>query len=276
LHAKIVAEDNATRKLRMARIDDIVLLDHPADPSRPRSINCYQITEHSADGAPFKLDPSRLVYGLRWLHNATPPDFELVLMQQDAELWERWLSAASLMLLAELRRRAPHAIDWTAMRNVVSVLDAFEAARGSGNRAAALTAARWRVACCPHGSVRAGGEQPVPAVPCSVVESAGRRASAMYKICSFSQLAAVEQQQVVVATFIPLDFEVSTVKWIFEIWDRLYERSGSVWHVVVPVKYPPPQRELKPEDFDYNLAKELRNSMGVSKKKLRASSSTIS
>jgi hypothetical protein len=36
-------------------------------------------------------------------------------MQQDAELWERWINGASLTLLAELRRRAPHAIDWTAM-----------------------------------------------------------------------------------------------------------------------------------------------------------------
>jgi hypothetical protein len=31
------------------------------------------------------------------------------------------------MLLAELRRRAPHAIDWTAMGDVVPLLDAFEA-----------------------------------------------------------------------------------------------------------------------------------------------------
>jgi hypothetical protein len=35
------------------------------------------------------------------------------------------------MLLAELRRRAPHAIDWTAMRGVVLLLDAFAAAMGS-------------------------------------------------------------------------------------------------------------------------------------------------
>jgi hypothetical protein len=132
--AVVVDEDNAVLPdWRMARLGDIVLLDHPADASGPRSINCYQIAEHSADGTAFKLDPARLVYSLRWLHNATPPDFELVLMQQDAELWERWLSAASLILLGELRRRAPEAIDWTglAAAGVVQMLDAFGAARAS-------------------------------------------------------------------------------------------------------------------------------------------------
>jgi hypothetical protein len=43
------------------------------------------------------------VYSLRWLHRAEPPDFELVLLQDDPELWERWANAASLTLLAELR-----------------------------------------------------------------------------------------------------------------------------------------------------------------------------
>jgi hypothetical protein len=107
--------------------------DHPADASGPRSINCYQITEHSADAAAFQLDPSRVVYSLRWKHNATPPDFELVLLQDDPELWQRWVNAASLTLLAELRRRAPEAIDWErlAEAGIVDMLDAFEAARDS-------------------------------------------------------------------------------------------------------------------------------------------------
>ena len=43
---------------------------------------------------------------LRWKHNTHPPDFELVLAQDDPELWERWGSAANLTLLAALRRRA--------------------------------------------------------------------------------------------------------------------------------------------------------------------------
>jgi hypothetical protein len=50
---------------------------------------------------------------------------------RDPELWERWVTAANLMLLAELRRRAPHAIDWTTMGDVVPLLDAFEAAMDS-------------------------------------------------------------------------------------------------------------------------------------------------
>jgi hypothetical protein len=44
---------------------------------------------------------------------------------------EQWVNAANLVLLAELRRRAPHAIDWTAMGDVVPLLDAFEAAMES-------------------------------------------------------------------------------------------------------------------------------------------------
>jgi hypothetical protein len=36
-----------------------------------------------------------------------------------------WVNIAILTLLGELRRRAPHAIDWTSMADVVPVLDAF-------------------------------------------------------------------------------------------------------------------------------------------------------
>jgi len=38
-----------------------------------------------------------------------------VLAQDDPELWERWVNAASLTLLAALRREARHAIDWAGM-----------------------------------------------------------------------------------------------------------------------------------------------------------------
>jgi hypothetical protein len=71
------------------------------------------------------------VYSLRWLHRAEPPDFELVLAQDDPELWERWVNAASLTLLAALRRRAPDSIDWAGMSDVIPILDEFEAARDS-------------------------------------------------------------------------------------------------------------------------------------------------
>ena len=38
-----------------------------------------------------------------------------------------WVNTANLTLLAELRRRAPQAIDWTAMGDIVPVLDDFKA-----------------------------------------------------------------------------------------------------------------------------------------------------
>jgi len=50
----------------------------------------------------------------------------MVLIQEEPP---GWVNTANLALLGELRRRAPEAIDWAAMGDVVSVLDAFEAAR---------------------------------------------------------------------------------------------------------------------------------------------------
>jgi hypothetical protein len=81
------------------------------------------VPEH---GAAFKLDPARLVCSLRWKHNAEPPDFEMVLVQDEPV---GWVNTANLALLGELRRRAPHAIDWGGLTaaGVVNQLDAFEA-----------------------------------------------------------------------------------------------------------------------------------------------------
>jgi hypothetical protein len=67
---------------------------------------------------------ARLVYSLCWLHKAEPPDFHLSLVQDRPE---QWVNIANLTLLSALRRRAPHAIDWTGMGDIVPVLDAFEA-----------------------------------------------------------------------------------------------------------------------------------------------------
>jgi hypothetical protein len=113
---------------RMARIGDVALLEKPADDRLPKRIDCYEVVEHSASGAAFRLDPARLVYSLRWKHNAHPPEYEMVLIQDEPV---GWVNTASLVLLGELRRRAPHAIDWTAMGDVVPILDEFEAARAS-------------------------------------------------------------------------------------------------------------------------------------------------
>ena len=85
--------------------------------------------ERSTSGAAFRLDPARLVYSVRYQHNAQPPDFELTLLQDEPQ---RWVNTANLTLLSELRRRAPAAIDWGPLfaSGVVETLDAFEAARG--------------------------------------------------------------------------------------------------------------------------------------------------
>jgi hypothetical protein len=83
----------------------------------PKRIDCYQVAERSAAGAAFKLDPARLVDSLRWKHNASPPDFEMVLIQAEPP---GWVNTANLVLLGELRRRAPEAIDWTEMQDIVT------------------------------------------------------------------------------------------------------------------------------------------------------------
>jgi hypothetical protein len=114
----------------MARLDDVVLFEKPADDRPPKCIDCYKIGERSANGTAFKLDPARLVYSLRWLHRAEPPDFELVRIQDGPA---GWINTANLTRLAELRRRAPHAVDWARLSDagVVHLLDAFEAAQDS-------------------------------------------------------------------------------------------------------------------------------------------------
>jgi hypothetical protein len=118
----VVDEDNAlSPDWRMARIGDVVLMEKPADDRLPKRIDCYEVVEHSASGAAFKLDPARLVYSLQWKHNAYPPDFELVLIQDEPP---GWVNTANLVLLGELRRRAPEAIDWAGLAAAGIVQDA--------------------------------------------------------------------------------------------------------------------------------------------------------
>jgi hypothetical protein len=121
-------DDSLCPEWRMARIGDVVLPEKPADDKLPRRIDCYEVVEHSASGAAFRLDPALLMYSLQWKHNAHPPDFELVLIQAEPA---GWVNSANLTLLGELRRRAPHAIDWTGLTaaGVVAQLDAFESAQ---------------------------------------------------------------------------------------------------------------------------------------------------
>jgi hypothetical protein len=103
----------------------------PADDRGPRCINCYSVDVErfdAIDGYEFKLDPSRLVYSLQWQHKGHPPDLHLALVQETPE---QWVNAASLVLLSALRRRAPEAINWSEIGNIVLVLDAFEEAMAS-------------------------------------------------------------------------------------------------------------------------------------------------
>jgi hypothetical protein len=120
------ADNNLCPNWRMVRIDDVALLEKPADNQSPKRIDCYQVAKRSSNGAAFKLDPARLVYSLQWQHNAYPPDFELMLLQDEPQ---QWVNTANLTLLAELRRQAAHAVDWSQLRALVPLLDAFEAAR---------------------------------------------------------------------------------------------------------------------------------------------------
>lgn len=55
------------------------------------------------------------------------PDLHLQLVRDPGE----WFDAANLMLLSELSRRAPDAIDWRPLfaSGVVQILDDFEAGR---------------------------------------------------------------------------------------------------------------------------------------------------
>jgi len=125
----VIDADGQLRTWRVVRVgDDVALVEMPADENGPRCINCYAVEIEpldAVDGIKFKIDPQRLVYSLQWKHNAHPPDLHLALVQES--LPEQWINAAALTLLSALRRGAPQAIDWSAMGDVMPVLDAFEA-----------------------------------------------------------------------------------------------------------------------------------------------------
>jgi hypothetical protein len=71
----VVDEENSLcPDWRMARIGDVALLEKPADSRSPKRIDCYQVMERSVGATAFKFDPARLVYSLRRLHRAEPPD----------------------------------------------------------------------------------------------------------------------------------------------------------------------------------------------------------
>ena len=46
-----VDQDNQFRNWRMARVDDLVLIDQAADETAPRSINCYLVELEEIDAS---------------------------------------------------------------------------------------------------------------------------------------------------------------------------------------------------------------------------------
>ena len=88
----------------MAGIGDVVLLDQPADATGPRSINCYLVktldftaAAGGADAKRLKVGPDRLLYSLRWKHNA---DLHLQLVKEP-DLWFEPVANLLLEALAE-------------------------------------------------------------------------------------------------------------------------------------------------------------------------------
>lgn len=59
------------------------------------------------DGKKFKVDPSRILYALRWLNWDEPPDLDLTLVRDPA----LWFKDVTTPLLGALNRHDPHLFD---------------------------------------------------------------------------------------------------------------------------------------------------------------------
>ena len=92
-----------------------MLIDQTADETAPRSINCYIVAVEEIDpssqlaenGRKFKIDPSRLLYALRWLDRGEPPDLDLTLVRDPAT----WFDGVTMRLFDALNRQDPHLFD---------------------------------------------------------------------------------------------------------------------------------------------------------------------
>jgi hypothetical protein len=104
--ASALVDDSVHMGWRLARVGDSALPEKPSDRQSPRRIDCYRVAEEEDFGAGrrAKLDPARVLFSLRYVHNGIPPDFELLLF--DAP--RLWLGAVTATLLGELNRRQPH------------------------------------------------------------------------------------------------------------------------------------------------------------------------
>ena len=90
---------------RMARVEDIVLIDHPARKEAPRLICVYRVDLlDMGAGKKFKFEPECMLFAYERLHKAEPAEFRLVLMQAPAA----WFDYVTTRLLAALNRERPH------------------------------------------------------------------------------------------------------------------------------------------------------------------------
>jgi hypothetical protein len=105
--ATVVDEDDNLRMGWMAHIDDVVLLEKPADDRSPKRIDCYLIAEFAGGEKFFKLDPQHKLFSLQYERRGLPPDFLLVL-KRDPRLW---FGTVAISLFGELHRRKPHLFD---------------------------------------------------------------------------------------------------------------------------------------------------------------------
>jgi hypothetical protein len=104
-----LGEVDQLRNARMARVQDIVLVDHPADEKAPRLICVYQVDLLDAqpplgEGKQFKFEPQCMLFAYQWLHKAEPADFRLVLMKDPTA----WFGYVTALLLAALNLARPH------------------------------------------------------------------------------------------------------------------------------------------------------------------------
>ena len=107
-----VDQDNRFRTWRMARVD----ADRPGRRrDRTTLHHCYLVevdeidatSQPAEDGKKFKVDPSRLLYALRWLNWDEPPDLDLTLVRDPA----LWFKDVTTLLLGALNRHDPHLFD---------------------------------------------------------------------------------------------------------------------------------------------------------------------
>jgi hypothetical protein len=60
----LIEAGGSVRRMRLACVGDVVLLDYPADATRPRAVDCYLVK--MLDAKRLKVGPDRLLYSLQW------------------------------------------------------------------------------------------------------------------------------------------------------------------------------------------------------------------